>query len=163
MFWSFLSLHSSCVMCCYVFSRSIRYPWQTMVAGSWRLDGALRLGPRSATVDYKFSSRLQCSVGTSHVSIKFCYVYQVLSRFPRAKIGWRVVFEPICAHAIKKRSPHFTLDGMKRDSRGSQEHSVNIALRIQKLELFKKKSGNHKKVHHTKYIKNIKNLPSSWV
>ena len=132
-----------------------------MGAESRRLDGALCLGPQSATVNCTFPPGLPCSARPCHVAIKFCYVYQVLSRFPKVKLDRRVVFEPICAHGIKKRSPCFTHGGLKCNCRGGRGHSVNIAFRIQKLELFKKKSGNHKKVHHTKYIKNIKNLSSS--
>ena len=36
-----------------------------------------------------------------HVPTKFCYVYQVLSRFSTEKGGRWVVFEPVCTHGIK--------------------------------------------------------------
>ena len=84
-----------------------RYPWQTVGAESRRVHGALHLGPRSATANCTFPPDLPRSVGTSHVSsrsIKFCHVYQVLSRFPTVKRGRRVVFKPVCAPIIKKRS-----------------------------------------------------------
>ena len=39
-----------------------------------------------------------------HVSIKFCLIYQVLSRFLTVKCGPWVVFEPVCDHGIEKWS-----------------------------------------------------------
>ena len=39
-----------------------------------------------------------------YVAIKFCYVYQVLSRFSTLKRGRWMVFEPQYAHGIKRRS-----------------------------------------------------------
>ena len=80
-----------------------RYPWQTVGAESSRVHGALHLGPRSATASCTFPYDLPRSVGTSHVwsrLIKFCHVCQVLSS--SAKRGRRVVFEPVCAHGIKR-------------------------------------------------------------
>ena len=40
-----------------------------------------------------------------YVAIKFCYVYQVLSRFSKMKRGRWMVFEPQYAHSEKKRGP----------------------------------------------------------
>ena len=39
-----------------------------------------------------------------NVAIKFCYVYQVLSRFSTMNRGRWMVFEPQYAHGIKRRS-----------------------------------------------------------
>ena len=38
-----------------------------------------------------------------YVSTKFCFIYQVLSRFSTLKHGRRVVFEPVCANGINRR------------------------------------------------------------
>ena len=68
-----------------------------------RLAGALR----SVTDGSTFHPGLPRSVGTStvcYVAIKFCYVYQVLSRFSTIKRGRWMVFEPKYAHDIKRRS-----------------------------------------------------------
>ena len=84
-----------------------RYPWQTVGVESRRVHDALPLGPLSATADCTFPPDLPRSLWT----LTFCHV---LSRFPTVKRGRRVVFKPVYAHGIKKRSQscckHFILN-----------------------------------------------------
>ena len=55
---------------CYVPLNSLKVS-VTVCAEFRRQDGALRIGPRSATVDCMFSPSLPCSVATSHISSRF--------------------------------------------------------------------------------------------
>ena len=80
--WGFghFCLHIQVLLRLVTFSRGLsRYPWQTLGAESGRLDDALRLGPRSSTVDCMFLPGLPRSVGTSHVLSRFDHVLPRLS------------------------------------------------------------------------------------
>ena len=96
-FYSFLSLCSSSVQSRYVFSRSVKV-----------------CRDRGSPVRYGLSRMVLRFLPACHVllgpltfcyaAIKFCYVYQVLSRFSTMKRGRWMVFDPQYAHGIKRRS-----------------------------------------------------------
>ena len=96
-FWSILSSYSSSVRSQYVFSLSIKVSvtdrgWKRG-AESQRLDSALRVGPQSFRDDCMLvngtsSAGISRSDGTTSQvlsRIKFCHVYQVMSKFSTLK------------------------------------------------------------------------------
>ena len=97
MFKSFLSFCSSFVKSRYVFSRPVKVCRDRGLPARYGLSRmVLRFLPACHV--------LLGPLTFCYVVIKFCYVYQVLSRFSTMKRGRWIVFEPQCAHGIKRRS-----------------------------------------------------------
>ena len=96
-FESFLSLCSSSVEFRYVFSRSVKV---CRDRGSPARYGLSRMVLRFLPVCHVLLGPLTYC----YVAIKFCYVYQLLSRVSTMKRGRWMVFEPQYAHGIKRRS-----------------------------------------------------------
>ena len=92
-FYSFLSSYSSSVKSRYVFSRSVKISVTLHYGLSWTI---IRFLPACHIL---LGPLMFC-----YVPIKFCYVYQVMSRFSTMKRGRWFVFEPPYAHSIKLRS-----------------------------------------------------------
>ena len=96
-FYSFLSLCSSSAKSRYVFSRSLKV---CRDRGSPARYGLSRMVLRFIPACHVLLGPLTFC----YVAIKFCYAYQVLSRFSTIKRGRWMVFEPQYAHGIKRRS-----------------------------------------------------------
>ena len=96
-FLSFLSLCSSSVKSRYVFLRSVKVCRER---GSPVRYGLSRMVLRFIPACHVLLGPLPFC----YVAIKFCYIYQVLSRFSTIKRGRWMVFEPKYAHDIKRRS-----------------------------------------------------------
>ena len=96
-FSHFLSLNSSSVKSCYVFSRSVKVCRDRGSAARYGLSRmVLRFLPACHIL---LGPHTVC-----YVTIKFCYDYPVLSRFSTMRRGRWMVFEPQYAHGIKRRS-----------------------------------------------------------
>ena len=96
-FWSFLSLCSSSVKSRYVFSRSVKVFRDR--------DSPARYGLSRMVLRFIPACHVLLGPLTfCYVAIKFCYVYQILSRFSTIKSGRWMMFEPQFSHGIKRRS-----------------------------------------------------------